>query len=53
MLYLIILTISIIVQLAVAFMALRLIANDRRNWGWIAMAGAIFIMFIKRVIAAY
>jgi diguanylate cyclase (GGDEF)-like protein/PAS domain S-box-containing protein len=34
-------------------MALKLIANDRRNWGWIAIAGAIFIMFIKRVIAGY
>jgi diguanylate cyclase (GGDEF)-like protein/PAS domain S-box-containing protein len=50
---LIILSISIIIQLAVAFVALKLIADDRRNWGWIAIAGAIFIMFIKRVIAGY
>jgi diguanylate cyclase (GGDEF)-like protein/PAS domain S-box-containing protein len=49
----IILTISIIAQLAVAFMALKLVANDRRNWGWIAIAGAIFIMFIRRGVAGY
>jgi diguanylate cyclase (GGDEF)-like protein/PAS domain S-box-containing protein len=53
MLDLIILTISIIAQLAAAFMALKLIANDRHNGGWIAIAGAIFIMFIRRVIAGY
>jgi diguanylate cyclase (GGDEF)-like protein/PAS domain S-box-containing protein len=53
MLHLIILIISIITQLAVAFMALKLIAKDRRNWGWIAIAGAIFIMCIRRVIAGY
>ena len=47
------LTISIIAQLAAAFIALKLIANDRYNWGWIAIAGAIFIMFIRRVIAGY
>jgi diguanylate cyclase (GGDEF)-like protein/PAS domain S-box-containing protein len=53
MLDLIILTISIIAQLAVAFIALKLIANDRHNWGWIAIAGAMFIMSTERVIAGY
>jgi len=50
---LIILTSSIIAQLAAAFMALKLIAKDRHNWGWIVIAGAIFIMFIKRIIVGY
>ncbi|MHC4707441.1 MAG: diguanylate cyclase domain-containing protein [Planctomycetota bacterium] len=53
MLNVITLTISIIAQLAAAFMALKLIAKDRRNAGWIAIAGAIFIMCIRRVIAGY
>ncbi|UCG12164.1 MAG: diguanylate cyclase [Deltaproteobacteria bacterium] len=53
MLDLIILAISIIAQLAVAFMALKLVANDRHNGGWIAVAVAIFIMSIKRVVAGY
>jgi diguanylate cyclase (GGDEF)-like protein/PAS domain S-box-containing protein len=53
MLDLIILTISIIAQLAAAFMALKLIAKDRQNAGWIAVAGAIFIMCIRRVIGGY
>jgi len=53
MLDFIILTISIIAQLAVAIMALKLVARDRRNGGWIAIAGAIFIMFIERLIIGY
>jgi hypothetical protein len=53
MLNVITLTISIIAQLAASFMALKLIAKDRRNAGWIAIAGAIFIMCIRRVIAGY
>ena len=53
MLDVITLTISIIAQLAAAFMALKLIAKDRRNAGWIAIAGAILIMCIRRVIAGY
>jgi diguanylate cyclase (GGDEF)-like protein/PAS domain S-box-containing protein len=53
MLDVITLAISMIAQLAAAFMALRIIANDRRNWGWIAVAGAVFTMFIERVLAAY
>ncbi len=53
MLDFIILTISIIAQLAAVFMALKLIANDRHNGGWIALAGAIFIMFIRTVTGGY
>ncbi|MFH2054784.1 MAG: diguanylate cyclase [bacterium] len=53
MLDLTLLIISIIVQLASAYMALRLMANDRRNGGWIAIAVAIFIMCIRTAISGY
>ncbi len=53
MLDLIILAVSMTVQLSSAYVALRLVAKDRRNWGWIAIAGAIFIMCIRTVITGY
>ncbi len=44
---------SILAQLFSAFLALRLIKTTRHFWVWIALAGAITLMALRRIVSYY